>query len=154
MNAPETVVAPPDEHDADLAKSAQRILVAALDHSRAHHIKLVDESGDGTAPIIELPPQALRLLADILGMLGQRQLVLIVPQKHELSTQEAAAFLNVSRPFVVKEIEQGRLSHRKVGRHRRVAFEELLRYQSAQREQTERALDQLAAQAQKLGLGY
>jgi excisionase family DNA binding protein len=154
MNAPETVVAPPDEHEADLAKSAQRILVAALDHSRAHHIKLVDESGDGSAPVIELPPQALRLLAEILGMLGQRQPVMIVPQKHELSTQEAAAFLNVSRPFVVKEIEQGRLKHRKVGRHRRVAFEELIRYQSAQREQTEKALQGLATQAQELGLGY
>jgi excisionase family DNA binding protein len=78
----------------------------------------------------------------------------IVPQKRELSTQEAADFLNVSRPFVVKEIEQGRLQHRKVGRHRGVAFEELLRYQSAQREQTEKALQRLADQAQELGLGY
>jgi excisionase family DNA binding protein len=154
MNAPETIVAPPNEREANLAKSAQRILVAALDHSRAHRIKLVDESGNASAPAIELPPQALRLLADILGMLGQRQPVVIVPQKHELLTQEAAAFLNVSRPFIAKEIEQGRPQHRKVGRHRRVAFEELVRYQSAQREQTEKALQRLATQAQELGLGY
>jgi excisionase family DNA binding protein len=78
----------------------------------------------------------------------------IVSQKRELSTQEAAACLNVSRPFVVQEIEQGRLQHRKVGRHRRVGFEELVRYQSAQREQTEKALQCLADQAQELGLGY
>jgi excisionase family DNA binding protein len=79
---------------------------------------------------------------------------MIVPQKHELSTQEAADFLNVSRPFVVKEIEQGRLQHRKVGRHRRVAFDEVVRYQSAQLEQSEKALQRLADQAQELGLEY
>lgn len=139
-----------DEHDAALAQAAQRCLMAALDHSRAATIKLVAEGED--IPAVELPPKALRFVADLLGLMGQRQPVMLVPQKHELSTQEAAAFLNVSRPFVVKQIECGRLPCRKVGRHRRVMFEDLLVFQESLRHETEAALQALADQGQELGI--
>jgi excisionase family DNA binding protein len=143
------------DQEAELAKVAQRCLMAALDHSRAQRIALVDENGAFTnAPVLELPPQALRFFADMLGMMAQRRPVMLVPQNHELTTQDAAALLNVSRPFVIKEIEEGRLRCRKVGRHRRIEFEELRRYQAAQSEQSEQALQKLAALSQDLGLGY
>ena len=139
-----------DEHDAALAQAAQRCLMAALDHSRAGKIRLVAD-GKGM-PSAELPPKALRMVADMLGMMAQRQPVVLLPQKMELSTQDAAAFLNVSRPFVVKQIDEGRLPCRKVGRHRRILFDDLMAYQQALREQTESALQALAEQAQALGL--
>lgn len=139
-----------DEHDAALAQAAQRCLMAALDHSRAATIKLVAEGAD--MPAVELPPKALRFVADLLGLMGQRQPVMLVPQKHELTTQDVAAFLNVSRPFVVKQIESGRLPCRKVGRHRRVLFEDLLAYQQSLRQETEEALQALADQGQELGI--
>lgn len=72
----------------------------------------------------------------------------------ELTTQEAAAILNVSRPFVIKEIEEGRLTHRKVGRHRRIAFEDLLAYQAASREKSRAALDELARVSQEAGFEF
>lgn len=139
-----------DEHDAALAQAAQRCLMAALDHSRAGAIRLVADGDD--MPAVELPPKALRFVADLLGLLGQRQPVMLVPQKLELSTQEAAAFLNVSRPFVVKQVETGRLACRKVGRHRRILFEDLLAYQQSLRRDTEAALQALADQGQALGI--
>ena len=143
------------DQEAELAKVAQRCLMAALDHSRAQRIALVDENGALTdAPVLELPPQALRFFAEMLGMMAQRRPVMLVPQNHELTTQDAAALLNVSRPFVIKEIEAGRLGCRKVGRHRRIEFEELRRYQAAQRAQSEAALQKLADLSQELGLGY
>ena len=116
-----------DEHDAALAQAAQRCLMAALDHSRAGKIRLVTDGKN--MPSVELPPKALRMVADVLGMMAQRQPVMLLPQKLELSTQEAAAFLNVSRPFVVKQIDEGRLPCRKVGRHRRILFDDLMAYQ-------------------------
>lgn len=146
-NAMDTVL---DEHDAALAQAAQRCLMAALDHSRAATVRLVADGQD--MPSVELPPKALRLVADMLGMMAQRQPVVLLPQKTELSTQDAAAFLNVSRPFVVKQIDEGRLPCRKVGRHRRILFDDLLAYQQALHEQTEAALQALADQAQALGL--
>lgn len=143
------------EHEAELAKIAQRCLIAALDHSLAQRIALVDEDGNvGDAPVLELPPQALRFFAQMLGMMAQQRPVMLVPQNHELTTQEASAFLNVSRPFVIKEIEARRLACRKVGRHRRIEFTELCRYQQAQREASEEALQQMADASQELGLGY
>jgi len=143
------------DQEAEMAKVAQRCLMAALDHSRAQRIAIVDESGAlAGAPVLELPPQALRFFAEMLGMMAQRRPVMLVPQNHELTTQDAAAFLNVSRPFVIKEIEAGRLRCRKVGRHRRIEFDELRRYQAAQRAQSEEALQKLADLSQDLDLGY
>ena len=139
-----------DEHDAALAQAAQRCLMAALDHSRASKIRLVTDGKN--MPSVELPPKALRMVADMLGMMAQRQPVVLLPQKLELSTQDAAAFLNVSRPFVVKQIDAGRLPCRKVGRHRRILFDDLVAYQQQQHEETEAALQALADQAQSLGL--
>lgn len=133
------------DRDAELAKVAQRCLMAALDHSRAPRIALVDQDGAITdALVLELPPMALRLFADMLGMVAEQRPVMLVQQNHQLTIQEAAAFLNVSRPFVIKEVEAGRLKCRKVGRQRRVEFTELRRYQGAQRLESERALQELA----------
>ncbi len=139
-----------DEHDAAMVQAAQRCLMAALDHSRAAKIRLVSDGK--TMPSVELPPKALRMVADMLGMMAQRQPVVFLPQKTELSTQDAAAFLNVSRPFVVKQIDEGRLPCRKVGRHRRILFDDLMAYQQVMHEETEAALQALAEQAQALGL--
>ena len=143
-----------DEREAEMAKTAQRCIMAALDHSKAHRIALVDRRSKNQAPILELPPKALRFFADLLGAMSQRQSVSLIPQKHELTTQEAAAFLNVSRPFVVKQLEDGKIPFRKVGRHRRVEFEQLVKYQESLRRDTDSALQDLADQAQALKQGY
>jgi len=142
-------------HEAEMAKVAQRCIMAALDHSRAPKIILMEEGDDARqAPTIELPPQALRAIADLLGLMGQQQPIMLIPQKHELTTQEAAGFLNVSRPYVIKQIEEGSLKCRKVGRHRRVEFQELMRFQKTQQQKSEDALQRLTDLSQELGLGY
>jgi excisionase family DNA binding protein len=143
-----------DEREAELAKQAQRCLMTALDHSRAHRIALLDDEGEGRPPELELPPKVLRLFADMLGLMAKRQPFTLMPQGHELTTQEAAAFLNVSRPFVVKELEDGKIPFRRVGRHRRIQFEDLIKYLNESRQKSEDALQELADQAQELGMGY
>jgi excisionase family DNA binding protein len=142
--------------EAQQAKVAQRCIMAALDHSRAHRIAVLDESGKPAddMPAIAVPPRVLRLFADLLGRMSQRQPIAFVPYKYELSTQEAAAILNVSRPFVVKELEAGRIPFRKVGTHRRILFEDLTAYQDASRKTSELALRALAQDAQDLNMGY
>jgi excisionase family DNA binding protein len=143
------------DRDAELATVAQRCLMAALDHSRAPRIALVDQDGAITdALVLELPPMALRLFAVMFGMVAEQRPVMLVQQNHQLTIQEAAAFLNVSRPFVIKEVEAGRLKCCKIGRHRRIEFTELRRYQGAQRLKSERALQELADLSQDLRLGY
>lgn len=139
--------------EAEMAKVAQRCIMAALDHSRAPKIVLVEEGSDPEkAPTIELPPRAMRAIADLLGLMAQQQPVMLIPQKHELTTQEAAAYLNVSRPYVIKQIEDGTLNCRKVGRHRRIEFQELLQFQQQSKQRSEDALQRLTDLSQELDL--
>lgn len=149
----DTVLTP---KEAEQAKIAQRCIMAALDHSNAHRIVVLDESGQPSSdmPAIAVPPRVLRLFADLLGRMSLRQPVSLVPHKYELSTQEAAALMNVSRPFVVKELEAGRIPFRKVGTHRRILFEDLMAYQEQSRQTREQALADLAREAQELNMGY
>lgn len=142
-----------NDHEAAMTKAAQRCLMTALDHSRAKAIALVDETGDvNKAPVLELPPAALRLVAHVLGAMGDQRPITIVPRNLELTTVDVANILNVSRPFVIKEIEAGRLKHRKVGTHRRIAYPDLVEYRDRMRASQQAALQGLTDDAQELGL--
>jgi excisionase family DNA binding protein len=86
--------------------------------------------------------------------LNERLAATLPPCNRELSTSEAAQFLNVSRSFVIKEINEGRLKHRAAGAHRRIAFEDLVAHANALRETKLAALDRMAENERELGLAY
>jgi excisionase family DNA binding protein len=147
------VLPPPlSRQDMEMARVAQRCITETLDHSRAAAITLTTDSGQH--PTVDVPPAALKLIGQLLGALSEGRPITIVPSNQEFSTVEAARFLNVSRPFVIKEIESGRLPHRMVGTHRRVAFEDLIAYARKMRERQEAALERLAENSRELGLDY
>ncbi len=140
--------------EAEMAGIARACIMTALDHSKADAIRLsvtVGEDGGHKTPDLLLPPRALRFFAEVLQQMAKREPMLLVPQRHELTTQEAAAFLNVSRPFVIKEIAARKLACRLVNRHRRIEFEELVRYRKAQKEQSELALKELNRLSREMG---
>ena len=138
--------------DQEMVRVAQRCIMASLDHSRAATITLTTDTGEH--PAVELPPAALKLIGQLLGAMSEGRPVVLMPTEQELTTVEAAHFLNVSRPFVIKEMEAGRLPHRKVGSHRRIAMDHLLVYAQNMRAQQTAALDRMADNARELGLGY
>ncbi|WP_432258297.1 helix-turn-helix domain-containing protein [Cupriavidus sp. TMH.W2] len=147
------VIPPPmTEEDLEMARIAQRCIMEALDHSRAVSITL--STGDGSHPPVALPPAALKLIGQVLGAISEGRALTLIPAHREFTTVEAAQFLNVSRPFVIKEIEAGRLAHRKVGTHRRIAYEDLAAYARKMRERQSAALERMADDARELGLDY
>ncbi|EKS72070.1 MULTISPECIES: excisionase family DNA-binding protein [Caballeronia] len=153
MNRIREVSPPPmSQHDLEMARVAQRCIMEALDHSRAATITLTTDTGEH--PSIDVPPAALKLIGQLLGAMSEGRAISVVPSQKEFTTVEAAHFLNVSRPFVIKEIEAGRLPHRMVGTHRRVAFGDLMAYANQIRERQESALDRMADNARDLGLDY
>lgn len=141
----EDTVAPTDE-DASLATEAARML--------SHHagVGLSVHLDDGQA----LPlPQAVRdLLAHVLAEIAQGNAVTLIPIHAEMTTQEAADFLNVSRPHLVKLLDSGAIPHHKVGTHRRVRFRDLRDFKARKAARAEERLADLTREAQELGMGY
>ena len=76
----------------------------------------------------------------------------IVPVNKELSTQDAADILNVSRPFLVSLLEAGAIPFIKVGTHRRIRFIDLMEYKKRRDEETERGLEKIVRISEELGL--
>jgi len=131
----------------------RRALVAFLSTQfETQRIQIFDEKNEAHAAA--LPTSALRLLVDILAELAEGNAVKVVPIHAELTTQQAADFLGVSRPHLVGLVDRNEIPHHKVGTHRRIYFRDLLEYRKASLERSATALDALAEQAQKLGMGY
>lgn len=101
-----------------------------------------------------LPRQALALLRDLLVEMAQGNAVTIVPTHAEMTTQEAANILNVSRPHLVKLLEEGTIPFSKTGTHRRIRYQDLMAYRVQRDQESKEALDQLASQAQEHDMGY
>lgn len=142
----------PTEQEISLAEVSSRVLSQYIKNRNAHSIKVVDELNSSEA--VEIPNIAFRLLVDILAHMARGNAITIVPIHAELTTQEAADFLNVSRPFLVKLLDEGKIPHHKVGTHRRVLFKDLLAFKQKSEQEQERYLDELTAIAQELDLGY
>ena len=140
----------PDSETAELARVSaselSRLLVNTPEADRAR-VKL-----DGNDLI--LPRQAIALLRDILSEMAQGNVVTIVPTHAELTTQEAANILNVSRPHLVKLLEDGIINFSKVGTHRRIQYKDLIAYKQQRFNKNQEALDELSKQAQELDIGY
>jgi excisionase family DNA binding protein len=139
----------PSENDTKLSKESSRILATYLSPN-VHQIKVVEASGQEHEAII--PSAAYRLLVDVLNQMAQGNSVSLVPIHAELTTQEAADLLNVSRPFLIKKIDAGELPHHKVGKHRRINFNDLMVYKEQVDRAASAALDEIVAISEELGL--
>ncbi|WPO95348.1 helix-turn-helix domain-containing protein [Buttiauxella sp. HR94] len=141
----------PDPHESELAQRGQRELAAYLSTKlQTQRISIVGE--DDKTHTIELPTSAMTMLVEVLGELAAGNAVQIVPVHAELTTQEAANILNVSRPHMVKLLEKGNLPFHKIGRHRRVLFADLMEYKKRRENESLNAMQALADQAQDTGM--
>lgn len=110
--------------------------------------KLIGTEGEE----IQLPDSVARLLRQLVYYLAHDRAVAVVPVNKELSTQEAADILNVSRPYLVKLLEQGEIPFVKVGAHRRIQVRDLMEYQRLRDATRRQALQRLTQMSQELGL--
>ena len=142
----------PTEHDRQLAEASSRRLAAHLDSPGNLHLQLV-ENGKPVEPLA-LPAPALQLLSRILDEMAAGNAVTLVPVQAELTTQQAADLLNVSRPYLIRLLEEGEIPYRKVGSHRRVLLDDVMGYKRRINADRLDALRELAQQAQELDMGY
>ncbi len=146
----ETVI--PTKKETTQAGQSSRILASYIQSTRAPAIQLVKKGGAKEQVVI--PELAMRLLTDILVQMAQGNAIMLIPVHAELTTQEAADLLNVSRPYLVSLLEEGKIPHRKVGTRRRVMAKDVLEYKANINKQRLAVLEELSEQAQELNMGY
>lgn len=103
---------------------------------------------------VKIPVSAFQHLNTIIDLMAQGKAITVNPVDAEITTQEAADLLNVSRPFIVKLLEKGEIPFHKVGSHRRIKLKVFIKYKNRYKKQQREALDELAKQAQELDMGY
>jgi excisionase family DNA binding protein len=142
-------VVTPTKRDAALAKEVGEKLAA----HPSGEVRLELKTGSSTEELVP-PPAALRLLVRASTEMGEGKAVTLTPVHAELTTQQAAHLLNVSRPHLVKLLDEGHIPSRKVGSHRRVRLEDLLAYRQDFFAKRQAALSELAELSQDLDMGY
>lgn len=144
----------PDEATANQAAEAVDVLERFLRQHPDVQGASVTLTADDNGATLEIPGQALRLLVDILAQIANGNAVTVAPVHAELTTQQAADILNVSRPYLVKLLEERKLPHRRVGNRRRVLLTDLLAYKRVDDAERRTVANELTAEAQRLGVNY
>ena len=153
MNTHSYSYALPSAEEVAIARDSGQALSACLiTRGKTQRIEVFDAKG--ASHPLQLPVSALRLLVNVLAEIGEGNAVSIIPIHAELTTQDAADLLNVSRPFLVQLLERGEIPFHKTGKHRRVRYQDVIAYKDRIDAERSKVLDALAEQAQALKMGY
>lgn len=145
LDQTEPVVA--DETEATIARAAALKLKAVA--AAGEDIRVVI---DGAKIVVPLPARAVELIFRILESMAERVPVSVIPHEAELTTQQAADYLNVSRPYLIGLLEKGEIIHRKVGAHRRIRYGDLLQYEARSKMERRAAIEAMVEESRRLGL--
>lgn len=141
----------PIEQESKIARNSRQLLAHYAREDQSLTLRVINAEREEP---IELPAGAVALLIDILEAMAAGRGITIIPENAELTTVEAAEILNVSRPYLIKLLEESKLPYRKVGKHRRIPMEDVLRYKTSIDQEREAILDQLVIDAQAQNMEY
>ena len=143
----------PNAEEIALAQLSSQELSAVLEaNGEVQSFNVVGKDGENHQ--LKIPASAVKLMIEVLTQLGQGNSVNITPVHAELTTQEAADILNMSRPTLIKLLDSGELPHTRTGNRRKVAFVDVMKYKQDIDEKRLATLDELSALDQELNLGY
>jgi excisionase family DNA binding protein len=143
----------PSTEEVALARLSSQELSAVLEaNGNVQEFSVVGKDGENHQ--VKIPGSAVKLMIEVLTQLGQGNSVNITPIHAELTTQEAADLLNMSRPTLIKLLDSNALPHSRKGNRRKVAFVDVMNYKNAQDAKRLAALDELTALDQELDMGY
>ncbi len=149
-----TKLQPPTEAQAKEAAVAARALAPMLLPRKGGTRTLVVKPSGSASEELVVPRQAFELFVSILEQMSLGNAVTVIPIHAELTTQEAANLLSVSRPYLVRLLDSGKIAFHMVGTHRRVFAKDLRDFQQKDLAERAKAATELTEEAQNLGLGY
>lgn len=139
----------PSKVEQKVASQSYSALALAIEQIRSEEPEIeIEETNDK----IKIPLSALRLLGDILKAMSEGQLISIVPIATEVTTQAAAEFLGCSRPHLVKLLEDGKIEFTKVGKHRRIKFDDIVKYKKELKKQQKQHIIDIMNTDEETGL--
>ena len=147
----QSIVHIPTQADVEQAKVSSRTLSKYTDVDR---VNLTLRGSNGESDDLVLPGQVLQILLDVLSEMSKGNAISLISHHQEISTQEAANLLNISRPFLVGLLEKDEIPFRKVGTHRRVLLTDVIAYKEQTYARSIQALDELTALSQDEYTGY
>lgn len=139
----------PSKLDQKVALESYNALASVIEQLNSEQPEIEIEE---TSEKIKIPISALKLLSDILKAMGQGKLISIVPIAVEVTTQAAAEILGCSRPHLVKLLEEGKIVFTKVGKHRRIKFEDVLNYKKQMKKQQKHNIIEIMNFDEEIGL--
>ncbi len=139
-----------DQAEAVIAREAANRLKPLADGG--HDIKIAVKEDDRASVIVPLPARAVQLIYTVLEAMAEQTPLSLIPHEAELTTQQAADYLNVSRPYLIKKLEGDEIPYRKIGSHRRIKFSDLLEYEAQTKAKRLKALAAMNREAVELGL--
>ena len=151
---PTTLDVPTPETQIEAQQALRQLAPIAGSAEPGQRVRVQAEGTDGEEHRVVVPRQAFELFLEVLGQLANGNAVTIVPVQAELTTQQAADLLNVSRPHLVSLLESGELPFRRVGTHRRISAAALFEYKARDDARRAQVMAELTAEAQRLDLGY
>ncbi len=140
----------PTEQDIRVATETSRKLAKLISKDSIMRLQMADKNGE----ILEIPASVAHMLLDMLEQTANGKAITLIPFNAEMTTQQAADFLNVSRPFLIQLLDKKQIPFFKIGTHRRIHFEDVLNYKTAIDNKRKDTLNELAKQAQALDMGY
>lgn len=147
--APINVV--PTESERKMAKESRDIVKECLSGGESCRLRIIV---DGVERNVDIPMTALRALGEALRQIALGKAPVVLPLDAEVSTQQAADILSVSRPYLIRLLDSNEIPFRRVGAHRRIRLLDVLTYKRRNDEERMKVLDELQAQAQELNMGY
>lgn len=139
----------PSKLDQKIASKSYNALASVIEQLNSEQPEIEIEE---TSEKIKIPLSALKLLGDILKAMGQGKLISIVPVATEMTTQAAAEALGCSRPHLVKLLEDGKIAFTKVGKHRRIKFDDIMKYKKQMKEQQKQNIIDIMNADEETGL--
>jgi excisionase family DNA binding protein len=147
--SPKLIDAIPTKRETGIAEESKRLLAKHLASRRSVGLRAMNT---GKEPAVRIPLPAANLLLQILDQMSRGNAVKVIPVRRELTTQEAADLLNISRPTLIQLLDEGRIDFRKVGTHRRIRVESVVGYKRRLDADRRAALGELSAYDQEIGI--